>query len=181
MLKRADTIKTTCSQIELIEGFINGWRQQFNEIPEKKSVGVLLAQHNLETGFGSHCFNWNLGNVKAADDPNEAIDYCILNGVWEILNGKRVALPPENPGSWFRSFDTLADGVAFYLDFLKNHKYKNAWSAIESGCPEEFSHFLKIAKYYTASEEEYTKSIVSLFNEFMNESTFESVLDKIIF
>lgn len=179
MLKKVNTVKTSCSQDELTKGLIEGWKKQFNILPQKKSIAILYAQNNIETGGTTHMWNWNLGNIKAIDDPNNIIEYCALNGVWEIINGQRIIISPDKPGAWFRSFPTLADGVAFYLNFLKNSRYKKAWEAIEVGNPSDFVHLLKLANYYTASEEDYVKAVLLYFNKFMKDNSFEEILNKL--
>lgn len=180
MLKKVDTVKTVCSQYELTKGFIEGWKKQFDVLPQKKSIAILYAQNSIETGGTTHMWNWNLGNIKAIDDPNNIIEYCALNGVWEIINGQRIIIPPDRPGAWFRSFSTLADGVAFYLDFLKNHRYKKAWAAIEAGSPIEFTHLLKMAGYYTAPEADYAKAVGIYFNKFMKDDSFEKIVASLV-
>lgn len=179
MLIKVPTVRTTCTDAELCEALILAWQSIYNVLPQKKSIAVIISQHNVETGSGISCWNWNLGNEKAADVAGQNVEYCALTGVWEIINGKKVILPPENPGSWFRSFKTLKEGVAFHIDFLKNHRYKNAWTAIEQGDPAGFAHLLKMAKYYTAPEADYVKLMLVFFNKFMKDQTFESVIAKL--
>ena len=171
-----ETVKTTCSKSELIKGFVDGWIKQFNQIPSKESIGVLYAQNSLETGGTKYMWNWNIGNVKAVDKPGETVEYCVLNNVWEIINGKRIILSPNDPGSWFRSFPTLADGVAHHFNFLKNNRYKHAWTAVESGNPAAFAHLLKVAGYYTASETDYIKLMNSFFNSYMKSNDYENAV-----
>lgn len=176
MLKRVPTIKTIFSIEQLIEAIIKAWQQIYNTIPKKQSVAIIYSQWALETGQGKYCWNNNIGNTKAVDNINSIIEYCVLNNVWEIINGKKVLIPPTNPGSWFRSFSTLTDGAIFHLDFLKNHRYKKAWTAVESGNPIDFAHLLKLEKYYTAPEANYTKAIAIFFNKFMKDTTFEKII-----
>ena len=75
---------------------------------------------------------------------------------------------PPHPATWFRSFPTLADGIAHHFDFLRNRRYRAAWSAVESGNPAAFSHLLKVAGYYNADEKKYTDILVYYLNRFMN-------------
>lgn len=177
MLKKMETIKTTCSKSELIKGFVDGWIKQFGKIPSKESIGVLYAQNSLETGGTKYMWNWNIGNVKAVDKPNEIVEYCVLNNVWEIINGKKIILSPNDPGSWFRSFPTLADGVGHHFNFLKNNRYKHAWTAVEAGNPAAFAHLLKVAGYYTASEADYVKLMNSFFNQYMKSNDYENAVN----
>lgn len=176
MLKRVPTIQTYFTSEDLIKELISNWILIYKKTPKKEQIGVIYSQWALETGQGLYCWNFNIGNLKAADDPNKIIEYCVLNGVWEIINNKRVIIPPENPGSWFRSFATLADGIAHHLEFLRNKRYKNSWVAVENGNPAEFAHLLKMAGYYTASEADYIKAINTYFNIYMKMNAFENVI-----
>jgi len=177
------TQKTSYTVPQMIEGFIKGWFKQFNEIPKKESVGVIWSQNAIETGSTTAMWNNNIGNVKYAPskDPNQDNDikYMMLNNVWEIINGKKIIFQPPDPATWFRSFDSLEEGVAFHLNFLKNKRYKNSWIAVEAGDPEQFAHLLKLAKYYTAAEEDYAKGMRFHFNKFIKDNTFDLVVEKI--
>ena len=51
---------------ELAQALGKAWLD-FSEV----GVRTLVAQHALETGGGSACWNWNLGNVKGrASQPH---------------------------------------------------------------------------------------------------------------
>lgn len=177
------TVKTSYNGTQMVAGFIKGWANQFNEIPKKESVGVVWSQNAIETGSTTSMWNNNIGNVKYAPSKNQDDDnnikYMMLSNVWEIINGKKVIFQPPHPATWFRSFDTLEEGVGFHLDFLKNHRYKNSWSAIETGDPAQFAHLLKVAGYYTAPEADYIKGMNFHFNKFMKDTTFETVAQTI--
>lgn len=179
MLKKVPTVRTSYTPQELIKGFVEAWIDEFGVEPKKESVGVLYAQNCLETGSTHDMWNNNIGNVKAYDDPAQTIEYCALSGVWEIVNGKRVTLTPDDPGSWFRSFPTLKDGLKFHLNFLKNKRYKVAWAAVEAGDPANFSHLLRQQGYYTAPESDYTKAVNAYFKKYMVANMFENALTEI--
>lgn len=171
------TVRTTYTQQQMIEGFVRGWVQQFGFIPSKASIGVLYAQDALETGSTTSMWNNNIGNVKYIPTAgDEGWFYMMLANVWEIVNGQKVVFQPPNPATWFRAFTTLADGVAFQLDFLKNHRYKAAWTAVESGNPAAFAHLLKLAGYYTAPEADYVRLMNYYFTKYMNDYTYETVV-----
>jgi hypothetical protein len=181
--KLVDTVRTKCSQLELISGFVEGWLKQFGEMPSKKSIGVIYAQNTLETGGSTSMWNYNIGNVKFVASKNAADDdgkmYMMLNNVWEMVGGKKIIFQPPHPATWFRAFDTLADGVAFHFNFLKNKRYKTAWSAVESGDPAAFAHLLRVAGYYTAPEADYVKLMNFHFNKYMKETIYEDVVAKL--
>lgn len=173
-------VKTSYNGQQMIEGFVKAWFKQFGELPKKEAIGVIWSQNAIETGSTTSMWNNNIGNIKYqpsknSDDDNE-IQYMMLSNVWEILEGKKVIFQPPDPATWFRSFATLEDGIAFHLDFLKNHRYKASWTAVESGNPAEFAHLLKINKYYTAPEADYVKAMNSYFKKFMADSTFDNVI-----
>lgn len=174
------TVRTSYNGSQMIEGFVRGWFKQFGELPKKEAVGVIWSQNALETGSTTSMWNNNIGNVKFVpssnpDDDNDK-QYMMLANVWEILNGKKVIFQPPDPATWFRSFATLEEGVAFHLDFLKNHRYKAAWAAVEAGDPAEFAHLLKVARYYTAPESDYAKAMTAYFKKFMADPTFDNVV-----
>lgn len=177
------TTKTSYNASQMVAGFIKGWQNVFNEIPKKESVGVIWAQNAIETGSTSSMWNNNIGNVKYSpsknpEDDNE-VKYMMLSNVWEIINGKKVIFQPPHEATWFRAFDTLDQGVGFHLNFLKNKRYKNCWVAVEAGDPAQFAHLLKVAKYYTAPEEDYVKAMNSQFKRFMKDNTFETVVQSL--
>jgi flagellum-specific peptidoglycan hydrolase FlgJ len=176
-------IKTIYTSQQMIRGFIEGWQQHFNALPKKESVAVLWAQNAIETGSTTSMWNNNIGNVKFVASANPADDdgkeYMMLNNVWEIINGQKVIYQPPHTATWFRSFKTLADGVAFHMDFLKNRRYKTAWTAVEAGDPAQFAHLLKVARYYTDTEENYARNMNYYFNKFMKDTTFEIVVKEL--
>jgi hypothetical protein len=179
MLVRVPTVRTNFSVADFIKSACYGWFKIYNTKPLKKNIAVIYAQWGVETGLGSSCWAYNIGNIKAIDVPGQTINYCVLQGVWEIVNGKRAHLKPEDPGSWFRAFSTLEDGMTFYMNFLRNQRYKTAWVAVEKGDPALFSHLLRQQGYYTAPEAGYTKAMQYHFNVFMNGPTFDKVMQEL--
>jgi hypothetical protein len=179
MAKLVPTVKTTYKEEQLVTGFINGWIKQFGEIPKKESIAVIYAQNAIETGLSIAMWNNNIGNIKyipSSNMDNDNVDYMMLNGVWEILNGKRVVFQPPDRQTWFLSFPTLEDGVAHHFNFLKNNRYKKAWGSIEAGNPAQFASILKSLGYYTAPETDYIKAMNLYFNIFMKGNKYETVL-----
>lgn len=181
--KCVPAVKTTYNQQQVIKAFITAWFKQFNEIPKKESIGVLYAQNALETGGTVSMWNNNVGNVKFVpsknqDDDNEK-EYMMLTNVWEIIKGVKKYYQPPDTATWFRSFPTLEDGIAEHLDFLKNHKYKSAWTAVESGNPAAFAHLLKLGYYYTAPEADYVKNMNYFFNKYMQTQTYEETVKEL--
>ncbi len=173
------TVRTSYTQSDMVAGFVNGWLKQFGQIPSKEAIGVLIAQNTLETGGTTSMWCNNVGNVKYIAGPNDdpGIQYCMLANIWEIINGQKVIFQPPNPATWFRAFPTLTDGVAFHLDFLKNHRYKQAWTAVEAGNPAAFAHLLKLGGYYTAPEADYVRLMTYYFNKYMATTDYEAAVN----
>lgn len=179
MLVRVPTVQTPFFLAEYVEAIIKAWYKIYGSYPSKKSVAVLYSQLGVETALSKKCWNYNLGNIKAIDTPGQNIKYCALKGVWEMVNGKRVELDSENPGAWFRAFDTFNEGVDFYIGFLRNKRYKIAWAGVEAGDPVKFATLLRQQGYYTASVADYVKLMNYYFNGFMKDNLFESVVEKL--
>lgn len=175
--------RTKYTQQDMIKAFVVAWHKEFGEFPKKESIGVLYAQNALETGGTVSMWNNNVGNVKfvAKSDPtlDEGKEYTMLSNVWEIIGGKKVIFNPPHTATWFRSFPTLADGIADHLVFLKTKRYKTAWSAVESGNPAAFAHLLKINLYYTAPEADYVKLMNFYFAKYMKDDTFEKTVKEL--
>ena len=176
MLLQVPTVRTSFSVPDFITSLIKTWYGIYNSVPTKAQIGVIYSQWGIETGLGTYTWCFNIGNIKAADIPNQTVKYCALNGVYEIVNGQRVEIPSTSPAAWFRAFDTLDDGVAFYVSFLRNARYKTSWSAIEQGDPILFAHLLKVAGYYTADESIYANGLKYYFNQFMQSTIFDVAL-----
>lgn len=172
------TVRTQYTQYELVKAFIGAWQEMYGVLPSKQQIGVVWSQNALETGMTHDMWCNNLGNIKYVASPSDdpSLKYCMLENVWEIVNGQRVVFQPPNPATWFRAFDTLQEGVFFYFNFLRNRRYKTAWTAVEAGDPASFSHFLKLAGYYTAPEADYTKAEMAYFNRFMGSDYFDRAL-----
>lgn len=178
MLKQVPTIKTPVAVPDLVKSFIKFWQKTYNVLPTKETVLTMVAQFCHESGTGSHVYNYNLCNIKARDKANATVEYMALKGVWEIVNGKRVEVPPTNPSSWFRSFPTLDAGAEFYCNFLRNsNRYKLAWKQVEAGNPTQFAHELRVAGFYTDFEEKYTKGVMAHYNKWMNDKSVQDVFD----
>lgn len=181
--KCVPAVKTTYNGQQVIQAFVRAWFKAFSEIPKKESIGVLYSQNCLETGGTVSMWNNNVGNVKFVpsknqDDDNEK-EYMMLTNVWEIIKGEKKYYNPPDPATWFRSFPTLEDGITEHLDFLKNHKYKSAWTAVESGNPAAFAHLLKLGYYYTAPEADYVKGMNYFFNKYMQDQTYERTVKEL--
>lgn len=174
--------KKTPVTIDLfVKSLIKVWYSMFEEYPKKESIGIIVAQWQLETGSGKSCWNYNLGNIKYVkkdgEDPN--IKYHMLKGTWEIIGGKKVIFDPPHPASWFLAFDTAEDGMKHHLQFLAGKRWKLAWNAVLIGSPDEFAVKLKQQGYYTAPLEDYKKLVNLYFKAFMSKDIFEKMSEEI--
>lgn len=177
MLKQVTTLKTPIIVPDLVKSFIKYWQKTYNALPKKETVITMVAQFCHESGSGSHCYNYNLCNIKARDNANAVVKYCVLNGVWELdSSGNKIILPPTNPGSWFRAFDSLDEGAEFYCNFLRNSsRYQLAWQQVEAGNPTQFVHELHQSGYFTDHESSYTAGVMSFYNKYMNDAAVSAL------
>ena len=177
-LVKVETKQTTYTEFDFVKATIEAWQEMYKETPKKETVYILLAQTAHETAFGKACWNWNLFNVKAKDVVGSTIEYVALNGVWEIVNGKKVILTPENPGSWFRAFPSLKEGIKHHFKFLNNSRYSSAFAACKAGNLEDFCNKLHDAGYYTDSVKNYFGGTSRYYKQFFNSGSYEKILSQ---
>ncbi|MCL2724770.1 MAG: hypothetical protein FWD69_10075 [Polyangiaceae bacterium] len=169
------TVRTKFSTEDFARALVAAWRDLYDgAAPSKASCGVIWAQYALETGRGKFCWNNNIGNVKHVEGDGR--DYCMLQSVPEIVNGKRVTFNPPDPQTWFRAYASLADGMREHLEFLRR-RYAAAWSEVEKGDARAFAYALKARGYYTGDEETYARSLVSLQAEFARSGAYDTAVE----
>lgn len=151
-------------------GVGGSWRRQLGGLPTKAQLGVLWAQFMVETG-GTHCYNFNLGNVK--EIPGDGIPFAALHGVWEIIDGHRIELEPSDPGSWFSAFPSLEAGADFYLRKMRT-RFASSWTFVLLADPAGFAHALKVQRYYTADERVYAAGLKAHHAAWMHSGHFEA-------
>jgi len=170
------------------------WYRVYGKYPSNNSLAVLWAKSALETGRWKsiHCYNfgnikWNLGDMRhfftmyacgeevsliqaqrlVKEDPDRV--KIVRTYTWP--NGSKrasIKINEGHPWSQFRAYKTSADGAEDYLRFVSQSKrYAKAWQEVIKGDPKGYSHELKVAGYYTASEDSYTRGVVRLFEEFL--------------
>jgi hypothetical protein len=138
------------------------WKRIYGYYPSLNSLAVIWAKTCLETGhFKVGFWNYNFGNIKRKNDD----ELFTMFRCSEILNGKEVFFDPPHPQTAFRAYLTIEDGAENYLKFVS--KRTAAWQKVIEGDPKGYAHELKLARYYTASEEKYTNTLVGLFNTFL--------------
>jgi len=152
-------------ELDIVKSLRKAWVEVLQTEPSINSLAVLFSQITLECGPNlKYCKNFNIGNIKSL--PNDG-RYWTAFRCNEILGGVNKYFDPPNPICNFRAFKTSSEGFVDYIKFLAQKKnYAGAWAQVIKGDPNEYAHQLKIAMYYTASLESYTKGVVSIFNRF---------------
>jgi len=174
-------VRTKVTVDLFVKSLIKVWYDLFEEYPKKQSIGIILAQWQLETGSGQSCWNYNLGNIKyvAKKDEDPNIKYHMLKGTWEIINGKKVIFDPPHPASWFLAFDSLEEGMEHHLKFLAGKRWKHSWAAVIKGDPDEFAIRLKEQRYYTAPLEDYKKLMNYYYKIYLASTVYETKFDEV--
>jgi Putative peptidoglycan binding domain len=152
---------TPVTPAAVLDALGQAWQTEFGAAPHRTSLLVLLSQWALETGRGRSMHCYNLGNVKSNQKSG---DWCFFR-CNEVIGGRVVWFDPDDPACCFRAFTSLDAGALDYLRIL-HARFSRAWPAVESGDPAQFSHLLKVSRYYTADEGQYTRTLTSLFVEF---------------
>ncbi len=163
------TVRTTPTLREFATALLAVWPEA-----TKGGAGVLWAQYASETGDGLHCYGWNLANVKWTKGCG--LDYQALHGVWEIINGQRVEIPPDNPGSWFRVYPSLEEGMASFVDSKRRGQWRSTWPFVEAVDPDGYARELRRMFYYTAPVETYVASMKAKLAKWMASDAFDSAL-----
>ena len=187
-------VKTPAAPQEVYEALARAWRKQLGAEPKRESLLVLLSQWAFETGRGSAMWCYNLGNAKGKPDGadnrhwtffacNELLPVAQANALVAKAGMRRDGGPgsnvavtsikdgiatvwfyPSHPVCCFRAYLSLDDGADDYFAMM-HKRFASAWPAVEAGNPSAFSHALKLARYYTAEESHYTRSLVSIYSE----------------
>lgn len=165
--------RTPSTGAEVVESLTKAWYSLFNVKPAYHSIQIIFAQCVTENGYNVNegkfiaMYNYNIGNVKYVDKPkppntNLGQLWHRRAGVFEFLDPnnpkQKTVLSSDNPGSWFRSFETLDEGCEFHLRKL-NTVFQGAWPYVISGDAAGFAQALKNAKYYTAEVSDYTAGV----------------------
>lgn len=146
---------------DVIKAFRAAYRTIEGTDPSDYTLACLVGQSGLETGnwHAIHCYNF--GNIKPGSHWQG--DYTMFR-CNELIDGELKWFDPPDPQTWFRAYETAAEGAYDYLAFLalashpdRPNKYALAWLAAKSGNPTQFAHELHVAGYYTASERLYIK------------------------
>jgi hypothetical protein len=154
--QRPDHI-TTCTPLELYQALREAWPKVVADSPgTRESCLVLLAHWALETGFG-HAMHWyNIGNKKHV--AGDGRDFCVFR-CNEVQNGQVVWLDCA-----FVAFDSLELGAEDYLAGLHG-RFGAAWLDAVAGDVPKFCHDLKVERYYTADETQYTAGVLRCYHQ----------------
>ena len=153
----------------LADALVHAWRKLLGTTPSREAILLLLAQSAHETGRwrALHCFN--IGNVKGK--AGDGRDYTQFR-VWEIVNGEKVWFDPLYSAICFCVFRSFEQGVVDYFGVLRG-RYLSAWPHVEAGDARAFVHALKARGYFTDSEENYAKAVVSFVDLYRAQLHFE--------
>lgn len=158
--------KTPCTAQDVVCALVSIWRSELgSDTPSLETACVLAAQFALETGNGSLCIRWNLGNFKR---PNPAAgDWCSFS-TNEWVDGKEIVIHPPAIGCRFAVYDSLENGVRAWLRDLYT-RWTLAWPGACEGNPEEFAAGLGAQKPpdFTAPVAQYAAGMRKYFDVFM--------------
>lgn len=175
---------TRWSLKEAVGGFAAAFFELELSAPTRLTLCVLVAQSALETGWWKSCHCNNPGNSKATEEYDGAYtsfrcsevigghEYFFLPDGQSDRNWappraeERYSVPPGHPYTRFQAFETAAAGIKHHLERLKA-QWPAAWRAALRGDSAGFAHALKLGRYYTASEAQYTKDLVSIASGLM--------------
>lgn len=153
---------TPCVPEDVYEALAIVWHRLMADEPgSRASRLVLLAHWALETGFGHGCWCWNLGNIKHVAGDGQS--YCMVR-LNEVIGGQVRWFVPPDPATWLRAYTSLEDGTQDYLCRMRA-EFRAAWPAVMAGDPALFCHLLKLARYYTAPESEYTAGVLRCYHQ----------------
>ena len=116
---------------------------------------VAIGQKAYESGYGKKipAGSNNFGGIKYAPNLKGVVGY-VLQDTTEYINGKKVNIKQK-----FSKFATVEDGIAGYVQVLKNPRYAKA---LQAKTP--YEQLLEIAKagYSTNKPKAYADSIYPL-------------------
>lgn len=164
-----ETVRTTPTPKEFAAAALKTWPEA-----SKASLAVLWAQFCVETARGQHCYGWNIGNVKYV--PGCGCNYHSLSGVWEVVDGKKVFLSKDHPGSRFRSFATLNAGMRDHIEFIRRpgYRYATAWPHVVAGDYPAYVAELKRKGYFTGDLAAYIAIGMPRYQAWMAQGHYEA-------
>ena len=174
---------TPVDAAELGACFYRVWLEDLRgSAPNREAIIILLAHWAVETGRGSKCHRFNVGNAKASvggpydytffacgeelslatAEREAAKDPRVVILRKYVYGGRSLAschIMPKHPWSCFRAFDDLLSGAADHLSLI-HRRYPDAFLAALANHPQGYAVELKRRGYYTASVEQYSAALV---------------------
>lgn len=114
---------------------------------EAEAAISVLAHWALETANGAAEWNWNLGNIRPARSTDPAY----------VIPGHG-ASPEKAGGGYWRSYGSLAEGIAGYLSLVRDGRYASCWAKLQTDptsdawvrCLGSLGYFTDDADHYAA-------------------------------
>jgi len=118
------------------------------------------------------------------DDKHLLIHRLVNSGLWEIDPSKdhAIAVGPGkvsliatkgNKATWFKAFESLEDGMDFFMESKFIGKFASAFTHVSFANPELFGRKLGELKYYTASPDVYARSMRKKYDAWMKDDAYE--------
>lgn len=174
------TIIKKFSEAEAAYALRQAWKIKYKNYPNNNQLALLWAQSALETARWKSIRNFNFGNIKKKwpnpkyNIKDDGHKFTMFATGENLLNKGKLEyhwFEPPHIQTHFCSYNTIVDGAEDYLLFVSQKKrYAKAWQQVLAGDPKAFGHELKVAGYYTASEELYTKGVIRLTDEFLRKA-----------
>lgn len=180
MVQEFEAVRTKFTTLEFVKALVVAWKREFNTDITLGQARLVFSKASHETNGSVSAWNWNVGNIKFKVNGNNGMaeGYAALTGVWEIVNGKKIILDKSNPGSWFRSYASLSDGITDYLKLLNNTRYSCAFQALKEENLEEYCTRLHQKGYYTDDPKNYIAGLKRWANKFDNK-VYQQALDSL--
>lgn len=185
--QRLPAVRTKATPSQVYEALCAAWPAVIGGTPRRESVLLLVAQWAHETAAGAAMWCWNMGNAKAKPGGTRSWTFFACNewlpageaarlvaaakprtdgkdGPDAVITKRRedgsclVWFYPSHSACSFRAFLTLEAGALDYLALMRQ-RFASAWPAVEAGDPRQFAHLLKVARYYTDTEERYARAL----------------------
>lgn len=184
-LELVPSVQTPVSLPQLAKALSGGFPKIMGtgaRFPSARAMAGAFAQLCFECGNGQKARDFNFHNEKLSSTWDgkyqqyrctEIFDARMTalahrkgpcsDKQWKDGPLRLVTLEPPHPWSSFLAFDSAEAGAARYLKLIAcGDRYTRAWHALYHGDWAGFAHELRVAGYYTADEEEYTRGLVSI-------------------
>ncbi len=182
-----DKVVTRWKRADLLDAYATAWTIVIGGNAPRAALAVLWGQACLETSRdGAHCFNFNVGNVRASD----AQPHFLLPGAYEFAAIGRVpagaiiispprgaAVPADRPVCYllpsnaqrFRAYDNFVEGCTDKVALL-HRRWPKAIDALRAaeGASAARAFVLGLVvppPYFTGDVPSYSSSVLSLAAE----------------